>query len=114
MRYAPEGKWSEGKLIGQPGRSYDSRINRRADEQQVAHEAGDNHLELSFKTVKSWKKVNRRDAPGFPALRGTGSIGTEGWAMHTDEYEISLGREIAFCRKRVRQLKDSLERREKQ
>ena len=34
--------------------------------------------------------------------------------MHTDEYEISLGREIAFCRKRVRQLKDSLERREKQ
>ncbi len=34
--------------------------------------------------------------------------------MHTDEYEISLGREIAFCRKRVRQLIDSLERREKQ
>jgi hypothetical protein len=34
--------------------------------------------------------------------------------MHTDEYEISLGREIAFCRKKVRQLKDSLERREKQ
>lgn len=34
--------------------------------------------------------------------------------MHTDEYEISLGREIAFCRKRVRQLKNSLERREKQ
>jgi hypothetical protein len=34
--------------------------------------------------------------------------------MHTDEYEISIGREIAFCRKMVRQLKDSLERREKQ
>jgi hypothetical protein len=34
--------------------------------------------------------------------------------MHTDEYEISLGREIAFCRKRVRQLKESLARREKQ
>ena len=34
--------------------------------------------------------------------------------MHTDEYEISLGREIAFCRKRVRQLQDSLEKREQQ
>ncbi len=34
--------------------------------------------------------------------------------MHTDEYEISMGREIAFCRKMVRQLKDSLQRREKQ
>jgi hypothetical protein len=34
--------------------------------------------------------------------------------MHTDEYEISLGREIAFCRKRVRQLQDSLERQAKQ
>ena len=34
--------------------------------------------------------------------------------MHTDEYEISLGREIAFCRKKVRRLQDSLERREKQ
>jgi hypothetical protein len=34
--------------------------------------------------------------------------------MHTDEYEISIGREIALCRKMVRQLKDSLERREKQ
>lgn len=34
--------------------------------------------------------------------------------MHTDEYEISIGREIAFCRKMVRQLKDSLEGREKQ
>ncbi|MCK9377757.1 MAG: hypothetical protein M0P73_16620 [Syntrophobacterales bacterium] len=34
--------------------------------------------------------------------------------MHTDEYEMSIGREIAFCRKMVKQLKDSLERREKQ
>jgi hypothetical protein len=34
--------------------------------------------------------------------------------MHTDEYEISLGREITLCRNRVRQLKKSLERREKQ
>jgi hypothetical protein len=34
--------------------------------------------------------------------------------MHTDEYEISIGREIAFCRRRVRQLKDALQRREKQ
>jgi hypothetical protein len=34
--------------------------------------------------------------------------------MHTDEYEISIGREIALCRKMVRKLKDSLERREKQ
>jgi len=34
--------------------------------------------------------------------------------MHTDEYEISLGREIALCRKKVRQLKDALARREKQ
>ncbi len=34
--------------------------------------------------------------------------------MHTDEYEISLGREIAFCRKMVRRSKDSLERRERQ
>ena len=33
--------------------------------------------------------------------------------MHTDEYEISLGREIAFCRKKVRQLQDALERRAK-
>ena len=33
--------------------------------------------------------------------------------MHTDEYEISLGREIALCRKRVRRLQDSLARREK-
>jgi hypothetical protein len=42
------------------------------------------------------------------------SSGTEGWAMHTDEFEISIGREITFCRKRVRRLQDSLERREKQ
>jgi hypothetical protein len=34
--------------------------------------------------------------------------------MHTDEYEISLGREIALCRKMVRRLKESLKRREKQ
>ena len=34
--------------------------------------------------------------------------------MHTDEYEISLGREITLCRKRVRQLKQALARREKQ
>jgi hypothetical protein len=34
--------------------------------------------------------------------------------MHTDEYEISIGREIALCRKMVRQLKDALEKREKE
>ena len=34
--------------------------------------------------------------------------------MHTDEYEISIGREIALCRRMVRQLKASLEKREKQ
>ena len=34
--------------------------------------------------------------------------------MHTDEYEISLGREIAFCRKMVRRLQGSLEKRERQ
>jgi len=34
--------------------------------------------------------------------------------MHTDEYEISMGREIAFCRKKVRRLQDALARREKQ
>jgi hypothetical protein len=33
--------------------------------------------------------------------------------MHTDEYEISLGREIASCRKKVRQLQNALARREK-
>ncbi len=42
------------------------------------------------------------------------SIGIDDWAMHTDEYEISIGREIAYCRKMVRQLQDSLARREKQ
>jgi hypothetical protein len=36
------------------------------------------------------------------------------WVMHTDEYEISIGREIALCRKMVRKLKDSLTRREQQ
>jgi hypothetical protein len=34
--------------------------------------------------------------------------------MHTDEYEISLGREITFCRKKVRRLQDALEKRERQ
>ncbi len=34
--------------------------------------------------------------------------------MHTDEYEISIGREITLCRKMVRKLKDSLARWEKQ
>jgi hypothetical protein len=34
--------------------------------------------------------------------------------MHTDEYEISLSREMALCRKRIRQLQESLDRREKQ
>jgi hypothetical protein len=34
--------------------------------------------------------------------------------MHTDEYEISLGREITFCRKMVRRLQDALAKREKQ
>jgi hypothetical protein len=34
--------------------------------------------------------------------------------MHTDEYEISLGREITLCRNRVRKLKKSLEKLEKQ
>ena len=34
--------------------------------------------------------------------------------MHTDEYEISIGREISLCRKMVRRLQDALERREKQ
>ncbi len=34
--------------------------------------------------------------------------------MHTDEYEISLGREIALCRKRVRRLQEALARRERQ
>lgn len=34
--------------------------------------------------------------------------------MHTDEYELSLSREIGICRKMVRKLKDSLQRQEKQ
>jgi hypothetical protein len=34
--------------------------------------------------------------------------------MHTDEYEISIGREIALCRKLIKQRKNSLQRREKQ
>jgi hypothetical protein len=34
--------------------------------------------------------------------------------MHTDEFEISIGREIACCQKMLRQLKASLESREKQ
>ncbi len=34
--------------------------------------------------------------------------------MQTDEYEISLSREIAICRKMVRHRQDSLARREKQ
>jgi hypothetical protein len=45
---------------------------------------------------------------------GSISIEIEGWAMHTDEYEISLGREITLCRKMVRQLKVALEKREKE
>ncbi len=34
--------------------------------------------------------------------------------MHTDEYEISIGREISLCRKMVRRLQEALARREKQ
>ena len=34
--------------------------------------------------------------------------------MHTDEYEITIGREITLCRKRMKKLQDSLARREKQ
>jgi hypothetical protein len=34
--------------------------------------------------------------------------------MQTDEYEISLSREIAICRKMIRRLQDSLTKREKQ
>ena len=57
-----------------------------------------------------------------PSGRGKGLIqasasissGTEGWAMHTDEYEISLSREIALCRKKVKKLQDALARRAKQ
>ena len=39
---------------------------------------------------------------------------SKGSPVHTDEYEISLGREITLCRNRVRKLKKSLERLEKQ
>jgi hypothetical protein len=34
--------------------------------------------------------------------------------MHTDEYEISIGREITLCRKFIKQIRDSLHMREKQ
>ncbi len=34
--------------------------------------------------------------------------------MHTDEYEISIGREITLCRKIIKQVRDSLHTREKQ
>jgi len=34
--------------------------------------------------------------------------------VHTDEYEISMGREINLCRKFVKQLRSSLLRRERQ
>jgi hypothetical protein len=34
--------------------------------------------------------------------------------LHTDEYEISLGREIALCRKMLRKLQEALNRRERQ
>jgi hypothetical protein len=34
--------------------------------------------------------------------------------MHTDEYEISLGREIAWCRKVIRRLQEALAKREQQ
>ena len=34
--------------------------------------------------------------------------------MHTDEYEISIGREINLCGKLIRRLKRSLEKKEKQ
>jgi hypothetical protein len=36
-----------------------------------------------------------------------------GAAMHTDEYEISIGREISLCRKLIRRLKSSIQKREK-
>lgn len=32
--------------------------------------------------------------------------------MHTDEYEISIGREIRLCRKLIRRLKRSIEKKE--
>jgi hypothetical protein len=34
--------------------------------------------------------------------------------MHTDEYSISMGREISLCRKMIKKRKNSLEKREKQ
>jgi len=34
--------------------------------------------------------------------------------MHTDEYEISIGREITLCRKFIKQRRDSLHAREEQ
>jgi hypothetical protein len=34
--------------------------------------------------------------------------------MHTDEYEISIGREISLCRRFVKQLSNSLNKWEKQ
>jgi hypothetical protein len=34
--------------------------------------------------------------------------------MHTDDYEISIGREISLCGKPTRQLKRSVQKREKQ
>jgi hypothetical protein len=33
--------------------------------------------------------------------------------MHTDEYEISMGREITLCRKLIRRLKESIVKKEK-
>lgn len=32
--------------------------------------------------------------------------------MHTDEYEISFGRELTLCRKRVKKLRGALDERE--
>ena len=34
--------------------------------------------------------------------------------MHTDEYSITMGREISLCRKKIMKLQDSLARREQQ
>jgi hypothetical protein len=34
--------------------------------------------------------------------------------MHTDEYEIAIGREITLCREFIKQIRDSLHTREKQ
>jgi hypothetical protein len=62
---------------------------------------------LAFNNRKEKYKEFQQNFSGF-------SRRIEGWTMHTDEYEISLGREIAFCRKMVKKLKDSLARREKQ